>query len=92
MSVNRFIHDPQAKLDYSWSWVDWLAAAETITSQTVTGPTGVTVTAVAQTAGVVTAWIVAPGPFIGSVPLVCHIVTSAGREDDRTIYLSVADR
>jgi len=92
MSVNHYVHDPQAKLDYSWSWVSWLASTETITAQTVTGPTGVTVSGVAQTAGVVTAWIVAPGPFTGAVPLVCHIVTSAGREDDRTISLTVTAR
>jgi hypothetical protein len=92
MPVNRFTHDPHAKLDYSWSWVLWLADEETITSQTVTGPTGVTVSDIAQTAGVVTAWIVAPGPFTGLVLLVCHITTSAGREDDRTIVLTVMDR
>jgi hypothetical protein len=90
MSVTRFIHDPQAKLDYSWSWVSWLAAGETISSQTVTGPTSVTVSGVAQNDGVVTAWIVAATP--GTVAVVCHIVTSAGREDDRTIYLDVMDR
>ena len=41
-----------------------------------------------QTAGVVTAWIVAPTP----TPVTCHIVTSAGRDDERTIYLNVMAR
>lgn len=92
MSVDRYIHDPNAKLDYSWSWTAWLAAGETITSQTVTGPVGVTITGVVQTGGVVTAWVVAPGPFTDVVRIVCHIVTSAGREDDRTAKLTVTDR
>jgi hypothetical protein len=90
MSVTRFTHDPQAKLDYSWSWVSWLAAGETITTQTVTGPTGVTVSGIAQNAGVVTAWIVTSTP--GTLAVVCHIETSAAREDERTIYLDVMNR
>jgi len=92
MSVTRFVHDPQAKLDYSWSWVSWLAAEETITSQTVTGPIGVTVSDIAQSAGVVTAMLATTADTPSLVDVVCHIVTSAGREDSRTICLNVTDR
>lgn len=90
MSENVWKHSPTAKLDYSWPWTDWLAAGETITSFTITVPAGVTLTGDIEAGGVITGWIVAPvGP---KIELVCHIVTSAGREDDRTITLLVGSR
>lgn len=85
------IHDSNAVLDYRTDWSDWLAAAETITAHTVTPPTGVTVASTSVADGIVTAWI--SGGTVGQrYPIVFHITTSAGRQDDRTILLLVQNR
>lgn len=90
---NKHLHDPQAVLDYSWDWSPWLTGAETISSFTVTAPTGITVTtpAPSQALGVVTAWITGGTPNT-IYPIVCHVTTSAARQDDRTIYLTATNR
>lgn len=83
-----YLHDPQARLDYSWDWAAWLAAGETITAHSLAPTTGVTVEASAVAGGVVTAWVTAT---VGGT-ITCHITTSQGRQDDRTIILQVVDR
>lgn len=90
---NKFLHDPNSVLEYRWDWSGWLAAAETISSFTVTAPTGITITtpAASQALGVVTAWITGGTPP-ALYPIVCHITTSAGRQDDRTITLRAQNR
>lgn len=90
---NKFLHDPAAVLEYRWDWSPWLAAAETITAFTVTAPAGITVTtpAPSQALGVVTAWLTGGTPPT-IYPVVCHITTSAGRQDDRTIWLTAINR
>lgn len=104
---NVFVQDPQAQLDYQWNWFDpaegetvgWLAAGETITAFTVVassadlvignGTTGGP--AVSQAGGKVTAWL--SGGIEGTrYEIACHITTNAGRQDDRTIYLRIADQ
>lgn len=89
--TDKFLHDPTAVLDYRWDWSTWLAAGETITARVVTVPTGITKNSDSEAAGIVTAWITGgTPPNIYSV--VCHITTSAGRQDDRTIKLTAIDR
>jgi len=89
--MTKFTKDPQAVLDYAFDWSAWLAAGETITAHTVTPPTGITVDSHAEAAGVVTAWL--SGGTAGVVyRIVCHITTSAARQDDRTITIAVQDR
>lgn len=87
------LHDPASVLDYRWDWSGWLEAGETITGFTVTAPTGITVTtpAVSQVGGIVTAWLTSGTPPT-IYPIVCHITTSAGRQDDRTIVLRAQNR
>lgn len=89
MTTDTYDHDPDARLDYSWDWTHWLAASELISAQTVTSlVSGITATAVTQANGVVTAWITATE----SGDVTCHITTSAGRQDDRSISLRVRSR
>ncbi len=102
-----FVQDPQAKLDYQWDWfnpapgqtVGWLAVGETISTFTVAalpadlvignGTTGGP--APSQASGKVTAWL--SGGVAGTrYAITCHITTSAGRVDDRTIWLNIADQ
>jgi len=107
MSLNNaFTKDPEAVLDYAWNWSDWLDAtttpAESITAHTVTVPTGLTLDSSAvsngvNTAGVtitnsqVTAWI--SGGTVGTTYRVeCLIVTTAGRTDERSLWITVQER
>jgi hypothetical protein len=88
--------DPEATLDYTENWTDWLAAADTpadtITTATVaTASLSVTVDSVSHDTTHVTAWV------SGGVPgetaaLVYTITTAGGRIDERTLYLKIKDR
>lgn len=92
--TNKFLHDPASVSPYNWDWSDWLDG-ETITAKTVTIPTGLTRDSAHPTdteaLGVVTAWITGGTPPT-IYPVVCHITTSAGRQDDRTIWLTAINR
>lgn len=84
------VKDPQARLDYVWDWTAWLGD-DTITAATVTAPTGITVEPAEHDGQKVTAWI--SGGDVGhSYEATCHITTTAGRVDDRTISLDVRQR
>ena len=83
--------DPQATLDYAFDWTAWLADTETITSHTVTAATGLTLVSSAEDTGVVTAWL-SGGTLDEIYTVTCHIVTSMGRIDDRSILVRVVQR
>ncbi len=91
-------HDPDARLPYRWDWgaadlmgKTWLDG-DTITAATVvSSDPSVTVSQVTHTDTTVTAW--AEGGTEGkAVDLTCHITTAGGRQDDRTMTLSVQER
>ncbi len=91
-------HDPQAKLDYTWDWTDWLGG-DTIISATVTARVEegrdsadvVTIDDVWLSSKTITAWILG-GVHGTPCAVTCRITTTAGRIDDRTIRLRVRDR
>lgn len=86
--------DPAAKLDFTVDWTLWLQATETISTSTWTAPTGITkMSAPAESivGGKTTVWL--QGGTVGvRYDVVNHIVTSQGREDERTITVVVVDR
>ena len=86
------IHDPDARLDHSWDWSEWLATDETIATQEILAPAGVTIEDVTSDGQVVTAWVTAPLPVGTRIPLTCRITTNQAREDDRTMLLYVQER
>jgi hypothetical protein len=90
MSIEK---DPQAKLDYAVDWSAWLQAGETITTSTWTVPAGLSQITPAPSiaAGVTTIWL-GGGTLGARYDVVNHIVTSQGREDDRTLHIFVVDR
>lgn len=93
MANNVYTKDPDAVLDWKFDWSRWLATSETITSHTVTSTAGLTVDSslVTDDDTSVTAWL--SGGTAGTrYAVTCHIVTSAGRADDRTIYVYVRER
>jgi hypothetical protein len=91
MAFPIFLKDPQAILDYGFDWTDWLDEHETISSVTWTVPSGIT--KVSQTESSTEALIWLSGGTAGTnYDVVCHIVTSATRADDRTMTIKVAQR
>lgn len=89
--AKRFKKDPDAVLDYQWDWSDWLATGDTISSYTVTPDTGLTLDDDSNDSTSVTAWL--SGGTAGAIyNVVCNIVTTGGREDDRTIVIEVEER
>ena len=95
MATNQFTKDPNAVLDYAFDWSDWLAAGETISTFTVTAETGLTLgtgdKSPSQANGVVTYWL--SGGTAGiNYKVACLITTSAGRTDERTIWIKVVER
>ena len=85
-----FVHDPDAVLDYKFDWSAWLGT-DTITSHTVTAATGLTVDSTEATTTAVTVWL-GGGTEGVTYTVTCHIVTAAGREDDRTVTVTVQER
>lgn len=102
MANTAFTKDSDAVLDYAFDWKplthgvsgatsDWLATGETISSYTVTAETGLTKDSDSQADGVVTVWL--SGGTAGiNYKVACLIATSAGRTDERTIWIKVMNR
>ena len=91
LTLQNPLKDPSAVLDYAFDWTDWLAAAETITYHTITADTGITVDSWTEDAGKVTVWL--SGGTAGiNYKVACKITTTAGRTDERTIWIKVTDR
>ena len=91
MTNNQYTKDPSAVLDWAFDWTDWLAAAETITNHTITADTGLTVDSSTEDAGVVTVWLLG-GTAGENYKVACLVGTSAGRTDERTIWIKVVNR
>lgn len=85
-----FVKDPAAVLDYQFDWSAWLAG-DTIATHTVTATAGLTVGAHSHTNTAVTVWL-EDGTANQRYTVTCHIVTAGGREDDRSIEVTVMER
>lgn len=96
--------DPNAILDYAFLWQDWLEETETIVTATVTPTTGITLvsseingspltleTIVHKVGSVVTAWL-SGGEAMQTYTVTNRIVTSAGRQDERSFLLKLRER
>jgi len=86
--------DPDAILDYSFNWGDWLDTGEAIASYVISVD-GVTLDDDSIAGDVVTAWVSAgtAGPSeVASIT--CKITTDANpaRTDQRTVYLKIRER
>ena len=98
----EFLKDPDAVLDFVYDWApytnsskltDWLAASETIVSTVITPETGITEdsNSITDSGTTVTAWL-SGGTDGSDYNVACAIVTSDGREDERTITVVVRER
>jgi len=91
LTLQNPLKDPSAVLDYAFDWTDWLATSETIANHTITADTGIVVDSSTENAGIVTVWL--SGGTAGiNYKVACLITTSAGRTDERTIWIKVVDR
>lgn len=86
-----YLKDPSAVLDWWFDWTDWLASDERIADHTITGETGITVDSSTENAGKVNVWL-SGGTAGENYKVACLIVTSAGRIDERTIWIKVTNR
>jgi hypothetical protein len=85
--------DPDAVLDYSWDWTDWLAdVADTIASHEIT-VSGVTLNSSSNDGQIVTA-VLSGGTLGQTAQAQCRITTasSPARIEDRTIFLKIRAR
>ena len=91
--------DPQARLDYSMDWSDWLASGDPIqvaqwSVSTVTSDTANVVIHSNTTSGVtgISTAIISGGSAGNIYTVTCKITTTNGLIDERYFRLSVQDR
>jgi len=82
--------DPNANLDYEVVWSDWLTS-DTITAVAWTVETGITQTAATNTTTAATIWL-SGGEAGTEYTVTCRVTTTAGRIDERSIAIRVAQR
>ena len=87
--------DPNADLDYGFDWTAWLGATDTITESTWTVPaeSGLTThsPSISTDGKVTTVWLKS-GNAGGVYSATNHIKTAAGREDERSLRVTIVDR
>lgn len=89
-----FTKDPNAELDYTRDWSDWLAAVDdTIQTSTWIVPEGIEVGEGGETFTdtTTTIWL-AGGTVLERYALTNRITTAGGRTDDRTFYVVIKER
>lgn len=91
MADNRhFTKDPDGVLDYQIDWSDWLGT-DTIVTSTWTVGTGITKDSDTNTTTTATIWL-SGGTAGTTYELTNEIVTTDGRTDNRTIYVTVKEK
>lgn len=86
-----FRKDPDAKLDYSVNWSNWLVDGDHVVDATITVPPGLELVSTTVSGQSVIFWL--RGGADGQVyRVVCHVVTAAGREDDRTVTFGMQEQ
>lgn len=85
-----FVKDPDAILDYQVNWSAWLSG-DTIQTSTWQAESGITIDSDSNTTTAATVWL-SGGAAGNTYDVTNHIVTAAGREDDRTIQIKVQEK
>lgn len=86
------IKDPDAVLDYTFSWKDWLSGiGDQIVTHVITAAPGITVDSEIPSTKKVVVWL--SGGTVGTTySVACKVTTVGGRTDERTIYVKVEER
>lgn len=89
----KYYIDPHAKLDYGWDWSKWLGVGETISESTwgVEPGVGLALSSAAVDEGLTVIWLEPGTGATGTFVVTNHIVTSDGREDDRSFKVQIKD-
>ncbi len=85
--------DPQAVLDYTFLWSEWLPSGDTIQSHStiIESGTGEVFSATVDRGNTVVAWV--RGGTVGeTMKLRCRISTAGGRIEDRSVYIKIRDQ
>lgn len=91
MATPSYTHDPDAFLDYTWDWAQWLPDGDTIVGAEILTPDGITSSIEGFNATTVTTFL-AGGEGGFSYVVTCRVTTQDGRVDDRSIKLKVKER
>ncbi len=84
--------DPDATLDYTVDWSEYLLPIEdTIATVTWVPDAGLTVVSQSNTTTTATAFV-SGGTAGETLTLTCRITTAGGRTDDRSINLTIIER
>ena len=95
--VGKAVKDPDAVLDYSLDWAEWLEPGDTITASTWTASAMngaldmIEVGDMTFTGDMTTVWLSGGGECEAYV-VTNHVTTSGGREDDRSLLVQVIER
>jgi hypothetical protein len=84
------IKDPDAVLDYTFDWTEWLAG-DTITSYTITVPSGITKNSDSEVSTGKIQMFLSGGTAGVTYPVACKIST-ATRIDERTMQIRCEER
>lgn len=90
----KYVKDPNAVLDYTIDWTAWLPGSDTITNATWTVQSTAAGAVVVEDVAVAnhssTVWL--SGGVVGEKYTVTnHITTAGGRQDDRSIVISIKE-
>ena len=88
--MNTYTKDPDALLDYTVDWSDWLEDDETITTSEFIVPNTFTITTESSNSTSGTAWI--SGGTSGYHQVTHRITTTDGRSDDRSFWIYIKER
>lgn len=90
MSIRQYTKDPDAILDYTINWSQWLNG-DTIDTSTWNVPSGITL--VSSSADDTSATIIISGGTVGTYySITNHIVTIDGLEDDRSFIVFIEEQ
>lgn len=88
--MQTFIKDKDAVLDYQHDWTDWLDS-DVISDSSWSTTEGLTIDSDTFTDSSATVWL-SSGTTDSSYIVTNHIVTVAGREDDRSFKVKIKER
>lgn len=90
--MTTYKKDPDATLDYTIDWTEWLSAIDdTISTSTWVAQAGLTVDSDTNTTTTATAFV-SGGTAGTTLTLTNRITTVGGRTDDRSITLKIVER
>lgn len=85
--------DPDATLDYTWDWTEYLAEiSDTIQSFTVTPDATLSLVGASVVSGTKVVAYISGGQVGVPASAVCRITTVDGRIDDRTIHFNIIQK